>query len=303
MATYRQIHTKIWADEKIEQLSPLSMLTFIYLFSNDHRNEAALYHITIKKISNETNQTQDQVRASLDELISQNLIKYDFDNNVVWVINALRYQSISPKGIIAIKKDIAGIRKSPLVEEFASYYIDLLGGIHTPSIPPRYSTDTQAGKGKGNYKYNNKDFLFKNLNNKIAAVVVNPINDTVTQESKSNNNNDNNDNSIILVNELQKAGILMPSPYQLEALQYWIDKGIEPSTMLYAIKKAAKANTPRVDYIEGILKRWYNAGIRTLEQAEAESAIYDQQKVHPKEIPKSQSKNNKTILKEWVESG
>lgn len=153
MATYRQIHVKLWANEDIEKLSPLAILTFIYLFSNSHRNEAALYRLTIKKISNETNQSPDQSRASLEELISRDLIRYDFEDSVVWIKNALRYQSISPKGIIAIKKDISGI-KNPVVEEFTSYYRDLLGGIDTPSIPIPDPAETQAGKGKGKGKGN-----------------------------------------------------------------------------------------------------------------------------------------------------
>ena len=144
MATYRQIHVKLWADEKIEELSPLAMLTFIYLFSNSHRNEAAIYHLTVKKISNETNQTPDQVKTSLVELTACGRVEYDAENSIVWVVNALRYQSVGPKGIVAIKKDLAGI-KSTLVEAFNTYYKDIL-----------YPIDTHPDKGKDKGKDNVK---------------------------------------------------------------------------------------------------------------------------------------------------
>jgi hypothetical protein len=162
VAIFRQIHVQLWADENIEELSPLAILTFIYLFSNSHRNEAALYHLTIKKISNETNQDMEQAAASLAELVAKDRVCYDKENCIVWVKNALKYQSISPKGIIAIKKAISKIN-SPLVEEFKAHYSSLLGDIDTHSIPLGYPlnthsngnaspTDTQAGNGKGKGK-------------------------------------------------------------------------------------------------------------------------------------------------------
>lgn len=86
-----------------------------------------------------------------------------------------------------------------------------------------------------------------------------------------------------IVNELEKAGILTPSAFEIETLEYWIKQGIESEAVIFAIHKAAKANRRRVDYIEGILRNWFNAGVRTLKQAEAESL---KSQKYPKEIPR-----------------
>lgn len=120
MATYRQIHVKIWASPDFQELSPDGKLIFIYLFSNSHRNEAAIYRITPKTISNETDLPIDRVEKALTEL-QPRVIKYDWDNNVVWVINAVKYQKLSPNEVKAIKKNLEEI-SHPFVEEFLSYY-------------------------------------------------------------------------------------------------------------------------------------------------------------------------------------
>lgn len=77
---------------------------------------------------------------------------------------------------------------------------------------------------------------------------------------------------------LQKAGIIMPSHYQIESLLDWHDEGMELDLVLLAIKKAAIANIPRVDYIEGTLKGWANQGITTLTQAEAADQEFQRRK-------------------------
>lgn len=74
---------------------------------------------------------------------------------------------------------------------------------------------------------------------------------------------------------LQQAGILAPSPLQVEKLTAWLAAGLELAVVLWAVEKAALANVRRVDYIDAICRNLYNAGVRTLEQARAETARYE----------------------------
>lgn len=77
---------------------------------------------------------------------------------------------------------------------------------------------------------------------------------------------------------LQKAGILIPSPVEMDSLIDWTNHGIEPDAILYAIEKAALAGHRRVDYINGTLRNWIRDGIKTKLQAEAEQVEFEQQK-------------------------
>jgi hypothetical protein len=93
MATYRQLHTKIWDDKKFKELSALSQHLFIYLFTNSHRNEACLYEITIATISYESKLTTEQVHSCFEELESQKMAFYDHDWGLTLVPHAILYQS------------------------------------------------------------------------------------------------------------------------------------------------------------------------------------------------------------------
>lgn len=166
MATYRQIHTKIWSSPDFQALSPNAKLVFIYTFSNDHRNEACLYRITPKTIANETELTVEEIKAALEEIEAQGMIKYDPERYLMWVINAVRYQKISPNEVTAIQNNLAAYEPHPFVEEFRNYYADILrNNKATRKVLRSTSKDTSStskdtsgkgkGKGKGNISINN----------------------------------------------------------------------------------------------------------------------------------------------------
>lgn len=55
-------------------------------------------------------------------------------------------------------------------------------------------------------------------------------------------------------------------PTQIEKLRFWVEEqGMEAAVVALAIEEtAASAKNPRINYLEGILRNWYNSGIRTL---------------------------------------
>jgi len=160
MATYRQIHTHIWDDPDFETLSPHAKLVFIYGFSNKHRNEAGLYTITIQKLAFETSLSTEEAETAVREIEAKGMWRYDWDNQVLWVKNALKYQTVTEKNLVAIKKDIATIN-SPLVAEFEEYYSHLIcsteGGSKGDQRGIKALPKDGKGKGKGKGKGNIKD--------------------------------------------------------------------------------------------------------------------------------------------------
>lgn len=60
----------------------------------------------------------------------------------------------------------------------------------------------------------------------------------------------------------QKIGIM--SQMDESKLAKWIELGMSPSLLVEAINRAADAGKRRINYIEGILKNWYNDGHRSL---------------------------------------
>jgi hypothetical protein len=125
MANYRNIHVKIWADPKVEDLNPNSKLLFIYLLTNSYRNESAVYNITPKKLKDET--CIKDIKQAMDDLLEKQMIRYDFDKNVVWVVNAIKYQTLNANCVKSIKKDLEHCSSEVLKWEFVDFYRDYEG--------------------------------------------------------------------------------------------------------------------------------------------------------------------------------
>ena len=66
--------------------------------------------------------------------------------------------------------------------------------------------------------------------------------------------------------EIYHKRIGMLGPTQFEKLRFWVEEqGMEAEVVAAAIEETvASAENPRINYLEGILRNWYNSGIRTL---------------------------------------
>ena len=62
----------------------------------------------------------------------------------------------------------------------------------------------------------------------------------------------------------QRIGLLGPS--QFEKLRFWLEEmGMSPDVIALAIEETVQnAKTPRMNYLEAVLRNWYNDGVRTV---------------------------------------
>lgn len=144
----RSFDTGFWNDEFIEVLPPLGKLLFFYFSNNAHCNQAGLYPITLKTISNETGITRRQLPNLLEQLRPK--IEWDEEQNLVWVRNFVKRQTKNPKFLIAVAKSLKDIKDKRLVRELIEYNyqryklsIPYKDDTDTVSIPYRDSSDTK----------------------------------------------------------------------------------------------------------------------------------------------------------------
>ena len=148
MARYRSILTKIWKDEKFQNFSKDDKYLFLYLLSNEQTSESGVYHITPKTIFQETDLPIEVAIKGLKSGL-QGAIEYDGKENLVWVVNFLKYQqNRSPNMIISIRNDIKlCMNKSFIKQHFIKHYNIILDDINlnlktdkpipTPLLKPR----------------------------------------------------------------------------------------------------------------------------------------------------------------------
>jgi hypothetical protein len=126
----------MWSsDNWFIELKPDFKLLFIYLFSNERATMCGLYELPIRIMSFETGLDRETITQGLGVFNKADKVNYDFDAGVVWVKNAIKYQSQAnpnEKVMTRIKADIKAVPDCALKREC----------MDTLSIPYEYDTDT-----------------------------------------------------------------------------------------------------------------------------------------------------------------
>lgn len=123
MAKYRQIHMEMWGDPHFESYSTDQKLIFIYLITNNLTRESGIYHITPKRISNDTGIELKTVANILKGGEIKN-IHYDEKQKVVFISNFRKFNGGGRPELIkkAIMGDHEKSYKSYLWQMFDTKY-------------------------------------------------------------------------------------------------------------------------------------------------------------------------------------
>ncbi|ADQ05269.1 primosome, DnaD subunit [Caldicellulosiruptor owensensis OL] len=96
---------------------------------------------------------------------------------------------------------------------------------------------------------------------------------------------------------LQYLGIYNRAPTKVEdeIMNVWInDWKVPEDVIMYALSLVKNVNNPTVSYVNGIIKRWYEAGLKDLESIKK----FELENAQKKEKSKKQSSNKKSLREE-----
>jgi len=128
MATFRQIHIKIWKDGWFLELPASHKLLFIYLFSNERANLFGLYDLPLRVICFEADLDLDTVTDGLARFADEG--KAFYQDGWIWVRSLLSYnvQNLkSPKTRAHLGNVLAEIPDIPLKRRAIAYYQQKFG--------------------------------------------------------------------------------------------------------------------------------------------------------------------------------
>jgi hypothetical protein len=153
VADYRFIKCRFWSDPYVRNLPSEFRTIYIWMFTNEHSNQAGLYYITEDTISLETGYPIDKVSAAVDKLSADKKIFFT-PEKLLWVKNFIRHQpSKSPKVLKRIAKDLKELNRNKLIGQLLKYNKEF-------KIPYRYVIDTLSPDGAKEKKRKEK-----NINN------------------------------------------------------------------------------------------------------------------------------------------
>ena len=90
---YSKIDSLFWRDQKNRKLSDDGKLLFLYLLTCPHRSSIGLYYLPEQYVASDIKWTLERVRKGFKELLQNGCVKYDRDNEIVFIKNFLRYNS------------------------------------------------------------------------------------------------------------------------------------------------------------------------------------------------------------------
>ena len=129
---FRTIDTALWTDAKVRALHPDAKLLFLYLITNTHTHVGGIYYLPDVVVAHETGlplariaELWDTLSIGYPGLDGVGLVRRDSENEVVWVVNMLRFQGRGPKVVRCVANHIKTLHKSVLIKEFLASYPDV----------------------------------------------------------------------------------------------------------------------------------------------------------------------------------
>lgn len=117
--TQRVFLTEFWDKEFIQELSSGAKLLYIYCLTNTHCNQAGVYYLTKKTISEETGIDKEDLAGFFKEL-EPKVLWYP-DINIIWARNFLKYQAQSPLFLKAAAKCLRNLKMNGIAQEVVDY--------------------------------------------------------------------------------------------------------------------------------------------------------------------------------------
>jgi hypothetical protein len=93
---YAIINPRFWqggtGKQILKELDMPGTVVALYLITGPHANQSGVYYCPITYIAIETHQSNEEVEACLVGLERLGFLKYDYEAEVVWVFNMVKFQ-------------------------------------------------------------------------------------------------------------------------------------------------------------------------------------------------------------------
>ncbi|MBA7577185.1 hypothetical protein ES708_19031 [subsurface metagenome] len=168
----RRFDDGYWDDPFVQSLAKDGKLLYAYLWTNKHCNQAGLYQITPSTIAFETNLSEADIPQLFEELAPK--VVWYRSENLVWVKNFIKRQSISSKFLVAVARCLTSINNHVAVEALIDYNrerytllipyeypIDRVSIPSTSTSPSNTRSKREVGvvKGKGELSSEEKEII------------------------------------------------------------------------------------------------------------------------------------------------
>ncbi|MDT8862081.1 DnaD domain protein [Alkalihalobacillus sp. MEB130] len=268
MAKFRMIQTGFWNDPKVmEEMTPEDKFFFMYLLTNPQVTQIGVYRITKKQVAFETGFSVETVQLLFERFLHQHeLIRYNDETRELAIKNWGKH-NLGRGGkpmLDCIRKELEDVKDRSLITYVGQF-------VTNDSIRELYATfclendDTLTLRGQEEEKEKEKE------------------------EEQEQQEKQRERYAVVFRFYEENIGVL--NPFIAESIALWLEE-LSPEVVMLAIKKALMKQK-RWDYAEGILKKWSNQNLTTIQAIE----------VYETHFQKRQTQTSPTDLLERVKRG
>lgn len=235
MAKFRMIHTAFWDDSKVnEKMTPEDRYFFLYLLTNGHTTEVGIYQITKEQMACETGYSIKSIHSLIQRFTEHyKLIKYNEQTYEMAIRNWGRYHfnEGGKPGMDCIQGELKLVKELSLIQFVAER-------IKKPEIKKMYTLfyeslyDMSMTQGQEQNRVSRLYIQYKN------------------------------------VSSFYQNNFGVESPFITDKLTYAVNEFGEIIVM-EAMKKALSGNKRNWNYVNGILKKWRDHKVKTLDDIKA----------------------------------
>lgn len=116
---YNRIQNNFWIDKKVRKWDFKTRMIALYILSNQHSISEGYYRLPVSYIAEDMVLQKEEINKSIEKLVSDNFIKYDTNNSMILIINALKYQPLQNiNHCKAALNKLKQLPSSPLLKDF-----------------------------------------------------------------------------------------------------------------------------------------------------------------------------------------
>ena len=250
MAVYRHIHIYYCQDGFVLDLTPEEKYFYIYLMTNSKTSQCGIYELPKRIIETETGYNRETVEKLLLRFEEYGKIVYCNESKELFLKNWIKHNKvISPKVKKCVEKELLYIKSRELIDLFLKecdkygYHIDLPS---TNIVTTMDSVCIPIAKVDNNFEYGYGE------------------KEKQKQKEKTSFGSDYNSNNFEKMRYLYESKIGSIDLYEDRSLIDIYEK-VDIHLFERAIDISIERNKPSIAYIKGIIRKWNENGITTLE--------------------------------------
>ncbi|QII82615.1 DnaD domain-containing protein [Jeotgalibaca arthritidis] len=265
MAIYRQIQISFWQDELIIELEPEEKYFYLYLMTNDKTTQCGVYRINEKIVAFDTGYSIEKVRELLQVFVAKKRIMYNQEHKELFLLNWLKFnKASSPKVAVVVDRELANIKTIEFHNEVVKQCLLYGYPIKTKEIHYQYPIDT--------------------VSKQVGYSIDTETQPEPEEEPKHNNNQKQNQNNAPATNAhlFYQNNFGVANPTVIQTIEHWIND-LNEAMVIEAMRRAA-VDQKGFRYAEGIMKKWLNKNITTMQQVQADDVAFSNKNEKPNGI-------------------